>query len=51
LLNILTVAFSDDLPVEINNIFLASKKRYQQFRLIERFCVEGSKKRRDRGEL
>jgi len=24
LLNILTVAFSDDLPVEINNIFLAS---------------------------
>jgi len=48
--NILTVAFSDDLPVEINNI-LASKKRYQQFRLIERFCVEGSKKRRDRGEL
>ena len=39
------------LPVEINNPVPASLVRFQQFRIIERFCVEGSNKRIDRGAL
>jgi len=49
--NILTVAFSAGLPEEINNPVSASQVRFQQFRVIERFCVEGSNKRSDRGAL
>ena len=35
--------------VAFNNPIPASQVRIQQFRVIERFCVEGSNKRSDRG--
>ena len=43
------MAISVGLPVAINNPVPGSQVRYQQFRAIERFCVEGSNKRSDRG--
>jgi len=43
------MAISVGLPVAINNPVSASQVGYQQFRAIERFCVEGSNKRSDRG--
>jgi len=50
--NISTVAFSVGLPVVINNPDIpASQVRFQQFRVIERFSVEGINKRSDRGAL
>jgi len=39
------------LPVEVNNPVSASQVRFQQLRVIERFCIEGSNKRSDRGAL
>jgi len=39
------------LLAKIDNPFPASQVRFQQFRVIERFCVEGSNKRSDRGAL
>jgi len=47
--NISIVAIWVDLPVTVNNPVPASQVRFQQFRVIERFCVEGSNKRSDRG--
>jgi len=47
--NISIVAISVGLPVAVNNPVPASQVRFQQFRVIERFCVEGSNKRSDRG--
>ena len=47
--NFSIVAFSGGLPVEVNNPVPASTARFQQFRVIERFCVEGSNKRSDHG--
>jgi len=47
--NILITAISVGLPVAVNNPVLASQVGFQQFRVIERFCVEGSNKRSDRG--
>ena len=38
--NILTVAFPDGLPVEINNPVPASQVRFQKFRIIERSFIE-----------
>jgi len=49
--NILTVPFSVGLPVKINNPVPTSQVQFQQFRITERFCVEGSNKRSDRGAL
>jgi len=46
-----TVTFSVGLPVEINNPVPASHVRFQQFCVIESFCVGGSKKGNDRGAL
>jgi len=43
------VALSVGLPVAINNPVPASQVGFQQFCAIERFCVEGSNKRSDRG--
>jgi len=37
--------------VEINNPVPANQVRFQQFRVTERFCVEGSNKRSDRWAL
>jgi len=37
------------LPLAVNNPVPASQVRFQQFRVIEGFCVEGSNKRSDRG--
>jgi len=34
------------LPVAVNNTVSASQAGHQQFRATERFCVEGSNKRR-----
>jgi len=45
------VAFSVGLPEKINNPVPASQIRFQQFRVIERFYVEGSNKRSDRVAL
>jgi len=39
------------LPAKIDNPVPVSQVRFQQFRAIERFCVEGSNKRGDRGAL
>jgi len=47
--NISIVAISVDLPVAVSNPVPASQVGFQQFRAIERFCVEGSNKRSDRG--
>jgi len=49
--NILTVAFSTYFPVEIHNPVPASQVRFPQFRVSERFCVEGSNTYSDRGAL
>jgi len=46
----LTVGFSVDLPARRNNPAPYSPARFQQFSIIERFCVE-SNKHRDRGAL
>ena len=43
------VGISAGLPVVVNNPVPASQVRFQQFRVIERFCVEGSNKRTDHG--
>jgi len=43
------VAISVGLPVSVNNPVRASQVRFQQFHVIERFCVEGSNKHSDRG--
>jgi len=43
------VAISVGLPVEVNNAVPTSQVGFQQFRAIERFCVEGSNKHSDRG--
>jgi len=43
------VAISVGLPVAVNNPLPASQVGFQQFRATERFCVEGSNKRNDRG--
>jgi len=48
LLNISITAISVGLPVAVNNPLLTSQVGFQQFRAIERFCVEGSNKRSDR---
>jgi len=45
----LPVTFSLGLPVEIKNPVPASQVQFPQFRVTERFCVEGSNKRSDRG--
>ena len=47
--NFSIVWISVGLPVAVNNPVPASQVRLQQFRVIERFCVEGSNKRSDRG--
>ena len=47
----LTNLFSVGLPLEINNPVPASQVRFQEFRVIESFCVEGSNKHSDRGTL
>jgi len=44
----LTVMFSIGLPAKINDPFPASSVRFQQFRVIERFCAKGSNKGSDR---
>jgi len=46
-----TVTFSVGLPAKIYNPVPASQVRFQQFRVIERFFVESSNKRSDRGAL
>ena len=43
------MVISVGLPVAANNPVPASQVGFQQFRAIERFCVEGSSKRSDRG--
>jgi len=47
----LTGLFSVGLPLEINNPVPASQVRFQEFRVFESFCVEGSNKHSDRGTL
>jgi len=47
----LTVTFSVGLPAKINIPVPASQERFQQFRVIKRFYVEGSNKRSDCGAL
>jgi len=47
--NFSSEGISVGLPVAVNNPVTASQVRFQQFRVIERFCVEGSSKRSDRG--
>jgi len=49
--NYLTMTFPVGLPAKIGNPVPASQVRFQQFRAIERFCVEGSNKRGDREAL
>ena len=43
------MAISAGLPEAVNNPVPASQVGFQQFRAIERFWVEGSNKRSDRG--
>jgi len=43
------MAISAGLLVAVNNPVPASQVGFQQFRAIERFCIEGSNKRSDRG--
>jgi len=38
-------------PAKINNLVPASQARFPQFRVIKRFCIEGSNKRSDHGAL
>jgi len=49
--NFLTVTFTVGLPAKISNAVPASQVLFQQFCVIERFCVEGSNKRSDHGAL
>ena len=49
--NISIVAISVGLPVAVNNPVPASQVGFQQFRAIQRFYVEGSNKRSDRGHF
>jgi len=46
-----TLTFSVGLHAKINNPVPASQVRFQQFRVIERFCVEGRNNHSDRGAL
>jgi len=46
----LIVTFSLGLSTKINNPVPAIQVRFQQFRVNERFCVEGNK-RSDRGAI
>jgi len=39
------------LPAKIDNLVPTSQERFQKFRVIKRFCVEGSNKRNDCGAL
>ena len=43
------MAISVGLPEAVNKPVPPSQVGFQQFRAIERFCVEGSNKRSDRG--
>jgi len=45
------MTFLVGLPAKIDNPLPTSQVRFQQFRVIERFCIEGSNKRSDRGAL
>jgi len=47
--NISIAAILNGLLVAVNNSVPASQVGFQQFRATERFCVEGSNKRSDRG--
>jgi len=47
--NIAIVAISVGFHVSVNNPVPVSQVGFQQFRTIERFCVEGRNKRSDRG--
>ena len=47
--NISIVAMAVGLPVAVHNPVPASQVGFHQFRVIERFCVQGSNKRSDRG--
>ena len=46
-----TMAFPVNLPGKIDHPVPTSQVRFQQFRVIERFYVEGCNKRSDRGTL
>ena len=45
------MTFPVSLPAKSGNPVPASQVRFQQFRAIKRFCVEGSNKRSDRRAL
>jgi len=45
------MTFLVGLPAKIDNPVPASQVRFQQFRVIERFCIEGSNKRSGHGAL
>jgi len=47
----LIVTFSVGLPAKINNPVSGSQTRFQLIFVIDRFSVEGSNKRSDRGAL
>jgi len=47
----LTTTFPVGLPEKTDDPAPVSQVQFQQFRVIERFCVEGSNKRSDRGAL
>jgi len=47
----LTLTFLIGSPVEINNRVPGSQAPFPQFRVIERFFVESTNKRGDRGAL
>jgi len=50
----LTITFPVGLPAKIDNPVPASQVQivqFQQFRVIEHFCVEGNNKRNDRAAL
>jgi len=45
------MTFPIDLPAKVDDPVPASQVQFQQFLVLERFCVEGSNKRSDRGAL
>jgi len=47
----LTMTFPVGLPAKIDNPVPSSQVQFQQFCVIERFCVEGSNNRSDREAL
>jgi len=47
----LTMTFPVGVPEKIDDPVPASQVRFQQFRVTERICVEGSNKRNDHGAL